>query len=104
MDCPDRGKSTRAAKRREQREIRGEMTLLTEPSRRERDLERRLSGGDCQHGCNGDCAGELCNFTCHENRCENCTEPARHWLDTGWFCSAECYGEYGAALVRSLRQ
>lgn len=63
------------------------------------------SGGDCQHGCNGDCyddGGPRCDFTCHENRCENCTGRATMWLDTGWFCSYECDAEYGEALWRSI--
>lgn len=66
-----------------------------------------LDPSDCQHGCNGDCeqsGGERCDFTCHDRRCENCTRPAENWMDTGWFCSAECWGEYGAALIRHLRQ
>lgn len=62
---------------------------------------------DCRHGCNGECyesGGESCDFTCHENRCENCCGPGLHWLDTGWFCSQECWAEYGLALVRELRR
>ena len=106
-DCPDWGHSTRGAKRREQRAVRDETSLLVVPSAREADLDRRLTGGDCRHGCNGDCitsGSERCDFTCHEARCENCTAPARHWLDTGWFCSPECYGEYGLQLIQGLRQ
>ena len=70
-------------------------------------IDPLIDPSDCRHGCNGDCitsGSERCDFTCHEARCENCTAPARHWLDTGWFCSPECYGEYGLQLIQGLRQ
>ena len=101
-DCPDVGKDTRAAKRIEQRAV-----LADWQAELDADYERSLLPPyditDCQHGCGGGrFCYEPCSFMCHT--CENCTRPARHWLDTGWFCSPECYGEYGLQLIQGLRQ
>ena len=45
---------------------------------------------DCRHGCNGDCENTggtcRCDFTCHDNRCRNCTAKTEMWLGGGWFC------------------
>lgn len=103
LDCPDKGKDTRAEKRLEQRQFRREVELLAEPSWLH--VPWLHSGGDCRHGCNGDClvsGSPVCDLACHDYRCENCMAPGRHWLDTGWFCSYECLGEYVTSLVRSL--
>lgn len=80
-DCPDAGKTTRAAKRAEQRRLdhefagraswhdTGEGKHWLEFGLAEAEGWPLYDFSDCQHGCNGDCVeygGYRCNFTCHE--------------------------------------